>query len=844
MTDTLLLKIAFSSYLHDIGKFAERAEMEIPEDYQQKYGYLQPYYKGFLSHKHALYTAAFFDKFKDCLPDEFNRAKWGEGDSFFNLSAGHHNPDPDKPLQWIVAIADRISSGFDRSEFEDKSKEISIKEYIKTRLLPIFEGISLEEKEIKKSIEEYSHRYPLKELSPLNIFPVKYSDIDKESSKNEYSELFKSFCEALKQLKHINKIELWFEHFDSLFMIYASHIPAATVGSVVPDVSLYDHCKTTSAIASALYKYHQETNSLGDINAIKDYEVEKFLIITGDFYGIQDFIFTEGGLTQKAAAKLLRGRSFYISILTELAAHMVCKQLELTFLSVVLNAAGKFTILAQNTENAKKTVKELDGEINDWLIKHFYGQASMGLSFTEASCSDFVKGRFMELWEKVSKKSDERKFKKINLLKYGGSVKDYLDSFDRESGVCPFCNRRPAEKGVNIKQDNSCSICRDHIFIGENLVKKNQLVITEGETDYNKANRLYEPIYGSYQLSFAEKSEDLNLKLDKVVKWWDISIIGLESIEKTVTSKFINGYVPKYDDSDESNDSEVKKNTPKTFADIALEALNFDNKGVDALGILKADVDNLGLLFSCGFRKEMFTISRIATFSRQLNNFFCLFIPYKLSTEEKFKNIYTVFAGGDDLFLIGPWNRIIDFASFLNTTFKKYVCYNRYITISAGIAIHKDCTPVLTFAKTAEDALLASKANKRDSITIFGTTTKWSSFVDLEDIKKIIQNWLEREKINSSMIFRFNEFIEMRRQEEEVRARAYISIEDLECLKWRSMFKYTVVRNIGKDLKAEERAKLLEEVMGASEWFEKYGLALRIPLWQIIYKNRKRRQTK
>ncbi len=73
-----------------------------------------------------------------------------------------------------------------------------------------------------------------------------------------------------------------------------------------------------------------------------------------------------------------------------------------------------------------------------------------------------------------------------------------------------------------------------------------------------------------------------------------------------------------------------------TFAHIGTKALRSENRkfyGIDALGVLKADVDNLGAIFSCGFQGSMFTLSRISSLSRILNNFFALYLPYALKYE-------------------------------------------------------------------------------------------------------------------------------------------------------------------------------------------------------------------
>ena len=137
---------------------------------------------------------------------------------------------------------------------------------------------------------------------------------DDSEGKEAYRSLFSSFVKDLDGLLHRSEnVALWFEHFDSLMMVYTSLVPSARAGNVVPDVSLYDHCRTTAALAAALYLYHRDTDTMNE-EAIKNYDEAKFLLVTGDFYGIQDFIFKGYGDTKKLRSKLLRGRSFAVSL--------------------------------------------------------------------------------------------------------------------------------------------------------------------------------------------------------------------------------------------------------------------------------------------------------------------------------------------------------------------------------------------------------------------------------------------------------------------------------------------------------------------------------------------------
>jgi CRISPR-associated protein Csm1 len=204
---------------------------------------------------------------------------------------------------------------------------------------------------------------------------------------------------------------------------------------------------------------------------------------------------------------------------------------------------------------------------------------------------------------------------------------------------------------------------------------------------------------------------------------------------------------------------------PKTLNDIASAALkkkeDRKTRGLEALGILKADVDDLGLIMACGLRKNLYTISRMAALSRQMNNFFAMYLPWLLQTDSRFNNIYTVFAGGDDLLLIGPWDRIIELAKEIEKKFKAYVCHNKDIHFSAGITLHKPHTPVNVLARAAESALKEAKDKGKARVTIFDQTVTWKELGLLENIKNEIIQWLDDEWISRVFLYKINYFIEM-----------------------------------------------------------------------------------
>ncbi|MFZ7110047.1 MAG: type III-A CRISPR-associated protein Cas10/Csm1 [Desulfatiglandales bacterium] len=863
MNETIL-KMGMAGFFHDIGKFADNDTLGVSDKYfNDNAGLYLPFHEGRYTHHHALYTASFIEQMKNLLPQELNSHSWGEGDAFINLAAGHHNPET--PMQQIITAADWLTSGIDRHKFEsEESKAIAVKDYKKTRLLPIFEQL---DRPPKEDAEEFVYEYPLNRLSPLGIFPETKNRKKIREAKEEYVELFNQFVQDLQSLRSKDEnLRLWFEHFDNLMMVYTSCIPSARVGRVVHDVSLYDHSRLTAAFAAVLYAYHASTGSL-NTRAISNDEEEKFLMVSGNFYGIQNFIFSSHGDTRKYRAKILRGRSFYVSLLTEVAADRLCMEIGIPHICVIFNAAGKFTVLCPNTETANAALETVRDQVNDWLCKVSFGEVAMGLSALPAAQKDFFPPRFQELWDGMAAAGDENKFHKIDLDRHGGVVKGYLDTFrnDLARPLCPLCGKRAAAVETGKIQGEEgigpvCTICRDQVFLGTRIVRDNEIIILKAASGAKDEGELTEPLLGCYQLRFVGSGQKERTEREDIRKHWDISIFAEREGREEVCRKLLNRYVPRYQEGDHhflslltSTNSrqnaneiieEIDVGDPLPFHLISLKSRNLQEGdkilGLDALGILKADVDNLGMLMACGLQPERFTISRIATLSRQLNYYFALYLPHLLMTDKQYQDVYTVFAGGDDLFVIGPWNAIYALSLHIHDTFAAYTCENKAIHLSAGIALKKPNAPLGTLAESAEAALESSKSAGRDCFTMFEETVPWENVKTLEEIRVTLEDWYQKKWVNKSMLYRLNGFIALAEEAQSLVDKTEISMAEMSCLKWRALFSYAAGRNLAKDVRDhEERERIVNELRSTmAEWFDTFGGKLRIPLWNILYNYR------
>ena len=860
-------RIALAAFLHDLGKFAERAKIpvnqQVLDDNKQLYCPHRKKFtddRGWFSHVHAAYTGLAMDVIEDYLPDltgtdfaPFGSWKTKEADdSFINAAAMHHKPDTF--LQWVIATADRVSSGFDREEFEQYNEAeegtATGKNHYTARQLPLFEQIRLD----SKADQDYAYRYALKPLSPNSIFPVKASACegnDDKAAQKEYHDLWLGFVDALKLMppSHRNNWSLWLDHFETLWGVYTQAIPSATAFNIRPDVSLYDHSRVAAAMATALWRYHHERKETDAVTAKelkaqeKSWEDKKFLLVQGDFFGIQDFIFASGGETNKRAAKLLRGRSFYVSLLSECAALKVLDVLDLPSTSQVINAAGKFMIVAPNTTETLKKLLDVQHELDQWFLKQSWGQAGVGLAWTAASCNDFRRGKagrkdspYKALIKKLFEQLEVIKNQRLNLCTATTPIifNEFLDSFDNDKGVCKIDGKSPA----TILHDNEIwisELANDQIKIGTWLANadRERIFITRDSLGMGTALKL---TVFDYHISFAKSEEKQGkfgeqAKNGNLLRAWDFSLpkSADAALWNGYARRNINAYVPfatphdlleeqwdKYVGIDEKLEEEQAKTLNHLACGDRIQNEFEKWQGISALSSLKGDVDNLGMIFQSGLGEDV-SFSKTAALSRQVNAFFTVYLPWLCKTE--YQNTYTVFAGGDDFFLMGPWLSQIKLARQMRQAFQRYVAENSELHFSAGISTTKPGLPIGQLSEMAESALEQAKAHNpknekpapKDAVTCFNQTMSWDEFSALELRRKRLQDLHQEMNLSTGYVYGLLTLINMH---EKITERPENAL-------WHSYFAYRTVRmlernkNLDRDQRKRWQVELAEEIANA-----------------------------
>ncbi len=324
-----LTETALGAFLHDAGKFWQRAyggQRHADAEVQAHAEDILPRNReGRLTHVHALWTWQFFHWLeKEGLP-----LPGADRDRVRNLAAYHHRPGGGPPAeagaQHLIAEADRLAAGMDREARRDEEPEASgaWDQFIRTAMVSPFSAVQLD-----RQLGEVRRTWlPLDRLGP-DAMTDSVADIDTAGYQARYQQLLERFRQEFRAVAGLGQPRLFLSSLKSLCERYWHAVPSSTKDQ--PDVSLYDHSRAVAAIASALYQWHEANGGISKeaLEATKD--SRKFVWILGDLSGIQAALFRLQHQQVRGVARILRARSFLMSLITESAALDLLWRLGLT----------------------------------------------------------------------------------------------------------------------------------------------------------------------------------------------------------------------------------------------------------------------------------------------------------------------------------------------------------------------------------------------------------------------------------------------------------------------------------------------------------------------------------
>ena len=662
-------KVQIAGLFHDIGKLGERAEIELSQSTQNAETEYCPQHKSQYTHRHVLWTVEFFEKvFNGTLPTEIK--------DIMRWASLHHQYNLTEDEAKAVQQADRISSGHDRNEVK--------KDY--------------NQKWSKLSVTCFSNNNQNNANGNQSIF-IKPHCCDKYDSLQNLSSEFLNWREY-KDKQEINKMhkDLWddlvkdfknvwdnYQKNKNLLILllcemqrkYLTWVPVAT-NTNNPKVSLYDHQRTTAGFAHCV---------LADQNKCH------YLLI--EISGIQKFIYNV--YETKKATKILRGRSTFIELISEIITHKLSK-LSINYANIFLNTKGKISYLLPTSIKAHQ-VHEILNNFKKELNERYGFMIGLDYILEEnIEYTQFQKENFKKFKENINKKMQQSKLQPLKLHDDKTWNQINQDIKEINSELCRYCKEQVASETED--QIPICQSCKDLIKIGKNDVKNNIRIFSTRNSDNS-----IEVFQGLHILYYES---------NVIPK--DSSVLSIQVLKEHSDFEFLpqnQGYF----------------STPIKQDDDVLSFDDMNEKSV-YLAIVKADVDNLGDFIIQNTKST----GELASLSHQIQWFFRGRSQEIIKGKEYRDKIYPVYLAGDDFFLVGNHDILPVFLQQIRSEFKE-LTYKK-LGWSCAYQLFKSGSPLLSLAEDVEDKLGRIKSTEgKDQFFFHSQMMRW------DELQEMLKMW-------------------------------------------------------------------------------------------------------
>ena len=597
-----------------------------------------------------------------------------------------------KNLSYLIEEAERIAMG---RELPDSCGNFDPEQCLGA----VFDKIVLH----TANENEYGWQPKMLETAP---YPMLKKKIPQKELKAFYANTWDELYNALQ-----NKANLQEERLLLVLEKYLNQMPEHSLAPTI-DTSLYHHLRTTTALCWCNYLYLMtqkvdwEKSNLK--TKIETRQEARYLLVGADLSGIQKFIYT---ITSKAALKTLRARSFFLELLIESAAVQLIRRLELGRFNIVYASGGGFYLLAPNTQEAREALQAFQTDFNTYLYQNFGPSLYLCLA-TIAINGEVLQGkdgRLQTAWGEL-----QQKLRREKNQKWQSQLRNDLHSFlgpKRVFAECEICHRTEKVETIEMDADvlDACKFCTKMMQLGSLLPKLDAFY-----EKASKENRGLSLEIGKCTYVFEEPAEGIKCKY-QVQNPWALDMSASPTISFPMGSYY----------------------SQQEFSKLAPLAL-----GDKKLGVVRMDLDNLGQIFARGLKDA--TISRLGDFSSRLNLYFKYYLPKTLAKKEKGilsvepreKPVNVIYAGGDDLFLVGTWDAAIDAAWAINQDFQIYTGSNPNLTISGGIVIANEKVALYKLAQLAADVEGKAKDDGRNRLALLNQSFAWH---EMEQIGKYLE---------------------------------------------------------------------------------------------------------
>ncbi|ACY48523.1 type III-A CRISPR-associated protein Cas10/Csm1 [Rhodothermus marinus] len=504
-------------------------------------------------------------------------------------------------------------------------------------------------------------------------------------------------------------------HPDTLLALLKKYlwcVPSASYRNV-PDISLYEHSRLTAALAVCLYDFLQERPDSSAQSDVFDRNENRFRLVCGDITGIQRYIYN---IAHKGALRALKGRSFYLQLLLQVAARELLRRLDLPLACLLYASGGKFYVLAPNTSRFSEVLRRFEQEAQEWLLERYDGAIGLVIAHVELCGQDFVGEQhphpITRKWAEVTEKIEQKKRQPFSARI---TQEDFWDPWGPGGSIvtCYATGRYLCRTGEEAEK-----LQAEVIFPYQ---EENEATPRYISQEQHEARELGRALRSARAIELL--SPDAPGDGNALFNGWRFRIYEGPPEVGNVQGELI------WLNTDEVRPGALHQSWMFYGGNWAFEG-DFDQaaeraQGSRLLGALRMDVDNLGQIFRDGLGAHA-TFSRVVQLSTMLDFFFAGYLNrlrrlrwsvcegVQQNQGDQLKDmIQIVYAGGDDLFIVGVWNVLPDVAQWIRREFDRFTGGNPYMTLSGGIALFPPKLPLYHAAQEAGRAEEKAKDFRR-----------------------------------------------------------------------------------------------------------------------------------
>ena len=542
--------------------------------------------------------------------------------------------------------------------------------------------------------------------------------------------------------------EIYYEHTNLALALIEKHGTFLSISAQCPYISFYDVVKTAAAMHDCLECGEPEN---------------PFLLISGDFSGIQETIYT---IHSSGALKTLRARSFMLELLTEHIIYEIQQATSSERYSLIYSGGGSFSLIVPNTERNRMATNDFGQVINTWLLEQFGIQLFLALHCEPLSADNLKENEYKDTWDLIGNKlgkQKQRKFWQSDSFKvlFHPKMPVHVENWE----ACQITGRDdlPKAEMVNLPGVGRVSKLAYRLWrLGDLLTEISGVVrLNESKDDYRRGTLLF-PTHQRSPNGFQytvykvidQRSQESDYEARWVVNSWDLNKYD-ENTYPLLFGKYVRSVSELPNEAQEQerekyrNDNEGREMLNLSGATASFSGLAKAAQGSELIGCLRMDVDDSGNFFPQSDLNLGLGIARSSNLSRSLNLFFKGYLnqicnmhlgadissaDYPLDiTDKKQKksgrDVSIVYAGGDDLFIVGAWDDVAELAFDINVCFKAFTCQNPAVHLSGGVTLHKPKFPLYQMANMAKRAEVVAKSNKgtiigasKNSLALFYST--------------------------------------------------------------------------------------------------------------------------